>query len=461
MTKMTKMQHYRAELRRAIGRHRRDVMVILVTAFIGCLVGAYILTHQTQFTLPSWVPGAAQHREYTADFQDASGFLPGTSQPVSVQGVEVGVVKDVKLDGRVAAVTMDITDNDLTIYKDATLLVRPRTALKDMFVALDPGTAAAGALPEGGTIPVGQTQPTVDVQDILSNLDADTRSYLRLLLAGGAQGFTDSSTASKDGQPSPSAVADFSQTLRTFKPFTEDARRATDLLAQRRENLKGAISGLSQVMTQLGAINGDISNLVSGANKTFQAVGSQDTHLQSALTELPGTLAELNRALSGSIEFGRQLGISTTALQPLALNLAPAERALQPFAAQTLPVISDKLRPFSRETLPIAKKLKPAVTQFSDATPGISKTLDVFNGFFNALGYNPSGSEEGYLFWGAWLSHNIPSITNIQDAYGPAIRGTAMLTCPQLDALNTVEASNPILGSITKLANLPKKAVVC
>jgi len=458
---MSKLQHYRAELRRSLGRHRRDAMVIVVTAFVGCLVAAFILTHQTQFTLPSWVPGSAKHHEFTADFQDASGFLPGTSQPVSVQGVEVGVVKDVKLDGRVAAVTLDITDEDLKVYKDATLLVRPRTALKDMFVALDPGTAAAGELPEGGTIPESQTQPTVDVQDILANLDADTRSYLRLLLAGGAQGFTDSATASKEGEPSPSAVADFAQTLRTFKPFAADARQATELLAQRRENLKGAISGLSQVMVQLGAINGDISNLVSGANRTFQAVGSQDTRLRSALTELPGTLAELNRALSGSIEFGRQLGISTTALQPLARNLAPAERALQPFAVQTLPVLSDKLRPFSRETLPIAKKLKPAVTRFSNAPPGISQTLDLFKGFFNGLGYNPSGSEEGYLFWGAWLSHNIPSIASIQDAYGATVRGTAMLTCPQLDALHTVEVSNPILGSITKLANLPDRAVVC
>jgi phospholipid/cholesterol/gamma-HCH transport system substrate-binding protein len=458
---VTNMQHIRASLRRTLGRHSRDAVIIVVTAFIGLLVVAYILSQQTQFTTPSWFPGSPDRFEFTADFEDASGFLPGTSQPVAVSGVQVGVVKDVELDGQVAAVTIDIDDEDLQVYNDATLLVRPRTALKDMFVALDPGTSSAGELHDGGRIPVTQTEPTVDVQDILANLDADTRSYLRLLLAGGAEGFTDSTAESKDGEPSATAIADFSDTLRQFKPFAENARTATELLAQRRENLKGAISGLSQVMVQLGAINGDIADLVQGANRTFEAVGSQDTQLQSALTELPGTLDELNRALFGSIEFGRQLGISTSQLHGMARSLAPAEQALRPFATQTLPVVSNQLRPFSRDTLPIIRKLKPVITQFSAATPGLDKTTSVFARFFNALGYNPPGSEEGYLFWGAWLSHIVPSLFSVQDAHGAMARSLPMLNCAQLQALYSVELGNPILASITKLTNLPDRTVYC
>ena len=70
------------------------------------------------------------------------------------------------------------------IYRDATALLRPKTGLNDMVIELDPGTPAAGEAPHGFTIPVNQTLPNVNVDEILSSLDADTRSYLQLLLGG-------------------------------------------------------------------------------------------------------------------------------------------------------------------------------------------------------------------------------------------------------------------------------------
>ena len=460
MNRKRGLAHWKHLLAVALTRYRRDAIVIAVAAVAGLVVVGWILSNQTQFSgAPSWFPGGADRREFTAEFEDASGLLPGTAQPVSVAGVEVGVVKDVELNGRVADVTMTIDEEDLDIYNDATLLVRPRTALKDMFVALEPGSSESGELEADGRIPVSQTQPTVDVQEILANLDTDTRSYLRLLLAGAAEGF--GAADSKDGVPDPSAVADLSRTLRAFDPFAEDARTLTEELGKRRENLKDVIHGMNGVMTQLGAVNGDIATLVRSADETFEATGSQDRRLQAALTELPGTLDEVNRALAGTIEFGRQLGISTSKLHGFARNLAPAERALRPFATQTLPVISNQLRPFTGVATPVVRRAKPAVTKIAASTPGLDRTLSVFARFFNALGNNPAGSEEGYLFWGAWLFHNLPSVLSLQDAHGAAARGMAMLTCPQLDALNTVQVANPILASITKLANLPDRLVVC
>ena len=45
-----------------------------------------------------------------------------------------------------------------------------------------------GRLPEGGTIPVSQTLPDVNLDEILAALDADTRDYLTLLLNDGGRG---------------------------------------------------------------------------------------------------------------------------------------------------------------------------------------------------------------------------------------------------------------------------------
>ena len=86
---------------------------------------------------------------------------------------------------------MNIYKKYQPIYRNATVLLRPRTPLKDMYLALDPGTKNAGAIPDGGMLGAATTNPDVDFSEILSSLDTDTRDYLLLLLAGGAQAFKD------------------------------------------------------------------------------------------------------------------------------------------------------------------------------------------------------------------------------------------------------------------------------
>ncbi len=130
-----------------------------------------------------------------------------------------------------AVVTMDIYKQYQPIYRDATVLLRPRTPLKDMYLALDPGTKAAGAVPSGGMLPVANTQPDVDVDQILTSLDADTRNYLLLLLSGGAQAFHD--PGAQGAAPSPAAVADLRGTFKRFAPLNRDTQTFTKLLAQR------------------------------------------------------------------------------------------------------------------------------------------------------------------------------------------------------------------------------------
>ena len=73
------------------------------------------------------------------------------------------------------------------MYRNATVLLRPRTPLKDMYLALDPGSSGAGSAAGGRDDRNGATNPDVDVSEILSSLDADSRNYLLLLLSGGAQ----------------------------------------------------------------------------------------------------------------------------------------------------------------------------------------------------------------------------------------------------------------------------------
>ena len=153
------------------------------------MVAGYILLHQPSFTL------AKSYYTVRAEFQTGAAITAGQGQAVTIAGVQVGLVGGVTLQGGRAVVTMNIYNKYAPIYRNATVLLRPRTPLQDMYLALDPGSKSAGAVPAGGVLGVGSTQPDIDVDQILDSLDADTRNYLLLLLAGGAQAFRDPGNA--------------------------------------------------------------------------------------------------------------------------------------------------------------------------------------------------------------------------------------------------------------------------
>ena len=223
-------------MKRAIRTHRFDFAAIAALIVAAFAVTIYILEHQ-----PSFVFGQSYYT-VRAPFATAAAVTPGQGQAVTIAGVQVGQIGGVSLqDGR-AVVTMNIYKKYAPIYNDATVLLRPRTPLKDMYLALDPGTRAAGAVPAGGTLRAANTNPDVDVSEILSSLDADARNYLILLLSGGAQAFHD--PGANGAAPSPGAVAGLRGTLKRFAPLNRDTQRFATLLAQRRRNLRRAIHNL-------------------------------------------------------------------------------------------------------------------------------------------------------------------------------------------------------------------------
>ena len=333
-------------------------------------------------------------------------------------------------------------------------LLRPRTPLKDMYLSLDPGTKSAGVIPNGGLLGAASTNPDIDFDQILSSLDADSRNYLLLLLAGGAQAFRDSGATG--AAPSPAAVADLRGALKRFAPLNRDTRTFASLLATRHVNIARAIHNLNLVATSVGSVNAQLASLVSAANTNFSAIASQQANLQTALTLLPSTLEQTTQTLGQVRTFAGATGPALHALLPFARDLEPALSASRPLFRDTTPVIRNQLRPFSVAVQPLARILEPAAAALVRAVPPLTRSIGVLNTLFNTLAYQPRRGEQGYLFWGAWLSHIAASLTNTQDAHGPIVRSIFMATCPQLNLLEvTIEQGSPSLGPLLDLLNAP------
>jgi phospholipid/cholesterol/gamma-HCH transport system substrate-binding protein len=435
-------------MKRAIRIHRNDFAAILVLLAMAIVVVAYILGHQPSFTL------GQSYYTVRAEFSTGAAVTAGQGQSVDVAGVQVGQVGGVKLqDGR-AVVTMNLYTKYRPIYRDATVLLRPRTPLKDMYLALDPGTAAAGAVPNGGLLTTANTEPDVNFEEILSSLDTDTRNYLLLLLAGGSQLFRDSGNAGP--APSAAAVNDLRGTFKRFAPLNRDTRAFTQLLAARTQNIRRAIHNLQTVAGSLGGVSNELVSLIRSSNTNFSAISSQDANLQSALTLLPGTLQQTDLTLGKVQAFAAQSAPALHGLLPFARALAPALKASRPLFHDTTPVIRDQLRPFAVAVRPLARVLRPASAQLARATPKLNTSIGVLNALLNTLAYQPGGGQQGYLFWGSWLSHIAASLTNTQDAHGPVVRGVFMATCSSLDLFEVaLTQSDPALGPLVDLLNAP------
>ena len=435
-------------MKRAIMVHRQDFLAIIGLVVAAVAVAGYILLHQPSFGL------GKSYYTVTAQFSTGAAVTAGQGQSVDVAGVQVGQVGGVQLKNGRAIVTMNIYKKYQPIYNNASVLLRPRTPLKDMYLELDPGTPSAGAVPSGGQLSAANTSPDVNVEEILSSLDADTRNYLLLLLDGGAQLFHNGTYTG--AAPSPAAVASLEGTFKRFAPLNRDTRTFTALLKDRTLNIRHSIHNLQEVTRALGSVDGKLTSLINSSNTNFSAISSQDANLEQALTLLPGTLATTTQTLGKVQAFANQSTPALRGLVPFAHAFGPALSAATPLFRDTTSTLKNQLRPFSVAVQPLAKILAPASAKLAVATPALVRSVKVLNALFNTLAFKSHGSGQSYLFWGSWLSHIANSLTNVQDAHGGMVRGLFMGTCSQLNLFEVALAtSDPALQPLLALLNAP------
>lgn len=435
-------------MRSAIRKHLVDVAAVLLLCVLALAVGGVILTNQ-RLALPGWVPVIGQDFfEVKAAMTTAQAVTPGQGQTVNIAGVQVGEISDVQLEGGRAIVTLRIKPEHDRVYRNASVLLRPKTGLKDMVAELTPGTDDAGRLKEGATIPVSQTLPDVNFDEILASLDGDTRSYLQLLLSGGGEGLKGNGRA-------------LANAIRRIEPTARDLARIGTALEARRGNLARVVHNFSLLTDELGRRDDQLANFVQSSNGVFGTLADQDENLRATVRALPPALTETTTALDKVDRMALELGPALEGLRPGARALGPSLRETRPFLRTTTPVIRDEIRPFTRAALPFAREVRPTARDLAAATPELGRSFAVVNRILNTLAHNPRGKEEGYLFWLSWLNHLGGTLFSTQDAMGPIRHGVVVLGCSELSILGNVALGNPALGTLVGLLNAPKLTDVC
>jgi phospholipid/cholesterol/gamma-HCH transport system substrate-binding protein len=432
-------------VRDQIERYRSAFIAVLVMVVIAAITGGYILAHEN-LKLPGWVPVFGKNYfVLKAELQTAQALTPGQGQAVTIAGAKIGEIAGVDLHNGVAVVTMKITPKYARLYRNATLLMRPKTNLQDMTVEINPGNPSAGRLQSGDTLPESQTAPNIDFDEFIAGLDAETRAYLQELLAGAGEGLKHNGKA-------------LSATFKRFAPTAHLIEEIAQQLEIRHANTAHAIHNFRLLSEALGEKDKQVAELVDSSNAVFAVFHKQEQSVESLLHLLPGALLKTKNGLGKVATAAGVLGPTLHELEPFARALAPANTASQHMYEAVTPVIKNEIRPFAREILPVVDKLKPDTQELGEAFPKLAESFGVLNEFFNELAYNPGPNQAGFIFFLDWANHNLNSAVASAEAHGALGRSLVYLNCNVAPLLASIATINPTVNLLVGLLNPPNKA---
>jgi phospholipid/cholesterol/gamma-HCH transport system substrate-binding protein len=444
---VSRWQHFRAWLTRQVRGRRKDTIAIIVLAIAGIAMTLGIFTQQ-KASLPSWLPVVGEEFEHiTAEFSTAQAVTPGQGQAVDIAGIQIGKVTSVDLEDGHAVVGMDIEPEYMKlIHPDASFLLRPKTGLNDMIVEIEPGSGKK-PIEDGAHFTLAQTEPNTNLDAFLATLDGDTRQYIQLLVAGGAQGI-----GGRGKQ--------VSNALRRFQPFIHYTATLNKAVAARHVELARVIHNFGLLTTELARHDSDIKRFVTSSDAALGNFANQQQAIQDSLREFPAALRAGNAGLASSKRFSEAAYPALTGLIPQAQASVPAFKATERLFRQTTVPIRDQIRPFTREIRPLLNVGNEASGPFEKTVRNFGNSLGAFNTFFNELAYNPKGSKESVLFYLPWLNHNFNATFNLQDANGPALRGLVLISCTGADIGYQATSILPFNKTLLQLTNVPRKSQI-
>jgi phospholipid/cholesterol/gamma-HCH transport system substrate-binding protein len=198
------------------------------------------------------VPGAytPQH-SYRVKIEFSSVLNLPARAKVDSGGIQIGVLDHVQLDGTTAVAYVDISGGN-KLPDNTRAELRQATPLGDIYIALLPpedrsGDLSRALLRDGDTIPLRNTAPAANVEDVLRSVSN--------LVAGGAIG-TLQSTVVNVNKAFPKDPAELSRIQQTIGGVLND-------LATNQNTIDGILSSMENISTNLAANTAVFNRLVT------------------------------------------------------------------------------------------------------------------------------------------------------------------------------------------------------
>jgi ABC-type transporter Mla subunit MlaD len=315
------------------------------------------------------VPFTSYGYQLEATFSNGANI--SANSPVRIAGVNVGRVIGVERDGDATKVTFTVEDEGRPVHEDAFAAIRPRIFLEgNFFVDLSPGSPSAPELSSGDTIPVSHTSTWVQIDEVLTALQAPVRADLSRFLEAYGTAFTHEPTPAEDVTQLPevrgkTAAEAFNGAFRYGGDAGRYGAQVTNaLLGTKPHDLSRLVAGAGRAFGALSRREEDLKGLIVNFDIFTGALAAQSANLAVAVHRLAPTLKATHRSL---VSLNRAL----PPLRAFAIELTPAIAEIpdliaagRPWLAQAYPLLS-------------AKELGGTARLLRETTPGLAGSAQV------------------------------------------------------------------------------------
>jgi phospholipid/cholesterol/gamma-HCH transport system substrate-binding protein len=269
---------------------------------------------------------------------------------VRISGVDIGHVVSLKSgsDGRNHA-TIEIAGKYAPIRANTHAILRQKTLLGETYVQLIPQTQRGPYLPDDGTLPNSQVEPSVTLDAILAAFDPKTRRDFQIwqeAVARGINGRGEQINAAFD----------------KFEPFVESAQKLVTLLDQQEGAVKALVRNTGVVFNALASRDNQLEQSIVNGERTFHAAAESSKAFAEAFEALPEFERRSRIAL-------KEIDAFAAVANPYFDEFRPAERQL----ASTL----QAAKPFAPEFNKFLTALGPLTKSAKTGLPDIKKVLNL------------------------------------------------------------------------------------
>jgi phospholipid/cholesterol/gamma-HCH transport system substrate-binding protein len=293
------------------------------------------------------VPFTSYGYELKATF--SNGVNISTNSPVRIAGVDVGRVIATERDGDATTVTFTVEGKGQPIHDDAFAAIRPRIFLEgNFFVDLSPGSPSAPDLSSGDTIPVSHTSTWVQIDQVLTALQAPVRADLSHLLESYGTALTHKPTAAEDvGQVPEVQGKTGAQGLNGAFKYGGDAGKysaqvTNALLGTEPHDLSRLVAGAGRTFGALSRHEEDLKGLIVNFDIFTGALASQSANLSASIQHLAPTLKTFHSSLVSLNRTLPSLRAWAIELRPSVAELPEWIAAGRPWIEQARPLLSGK-----------------------------------------------------------------------------------------------------------------------
>ena len=228
-------------------------------------------------------PAEAGYR-LNAEFSDTAGLVP--QDEVRISGVKVGTVTWIQQAGDGKSVVSMVLGPRYRVRKDVRAVVRPKSLLGTQYVELVRTPQSTDAyLADGATIPASQTGQSVQIDDVLNNMDPATRQAM-------------SDSLQQLGVALDGREADINASLADLDQLTANLRPLAQVGDRRQADLARILVDLDTIMQALADEQDNLGKLVDAGNTVFSGIAARDQDLGGAIANANGFLGALDQAFS-------------------------------------------------------------------------------------------------------------------------------------------------------------------